>query len=67
VNEEQAMKKNKALVLTAIAAALLAGCGKQEPDCSKPKNQQERDQCAAHKTSTEPRGPDTLPANPKKW
>ena len=61
------MRNTNILILTAIATVLLAGCSKQGPDCTRPKNQQERDQCAAHKAATDPRGPDTLPAAPKKW
>lgn len=61
------MKKLNLLLFTVIAAAFLVGCDKQEPDCMNPKNQQERDQCAAHKEATDPRGPDALPVAPKKW
>jgi hypothetical protein len=60
-----AMKKIATLVLTVFTVSL-TGCGKQELDCEKLGNQQEREQCA-HKASTDPRGPDTLPTNPKKW
>ena len=61
------MKQRIFLMLVLLAAGSLAGYGKQEVDCTNPQNQKERDQCAAHKASTEQRGPDTLPANPKKW
>jgi hypothetical protein len=61
------MKNLNILIFTTIAAALLTGCGKPEQDCTNPKNQQEQDQCAAHKEATNPRGPGALPAAPKKW
>lgn len=50
----------------ALLASTLAGCEPSPPDCTDPQNQQQRQECA-HRASTEPRGPDTLPANPKKW
>ena len=61
------MKNTTILTLAVLAAVLLAGCGKQGPDCTKPESQQARDQCAAHKAAIESRGPDTLPVAPKKW
>jgi hypothetical protein len=67
VIEEPAMKQRIVLMLVVLAAGSLAGCGKQDVNCTSPRDQKERDQCAAHKASTEQRGPDTLPANPKKW
>lgn len=60
------MKNTAALVLTAFAAAVLAGCGEQELDCTQPRNQQEQELCT-HKESTEPRIPATPPANPMQW
>ncbi|MEO8120875.1 MAG: hypothetical protein ABI606_16335 [Rhodoferax sp.] len=60
------MRKTTALVLTVLAVAILAGCGKQETDCTKPTNKKEQGNCA-HKAATEPRGPNTLPANPTRW
>jgi len=50
----------------ALLAVTLAGCEPSPLDCTDPQNQQQRQECA-HRASTEPRGPDTLPANPKKW
>lgn len=61
------MKNLNILIFTAVTAVLLTGCSKQETDCMNPKNQQERNQCAAHKAATEIRGPAALPATPKKW
>jgi hypothetical protein len=52
-----------AIVLLAIA---LASCEPSPLDCTAPQSQQQRQECA-HRASTEPRGPDILPANPKKW
>ena len=49
-----------------LLAGTLAGCESATPDCTAPQNQQQRQECA-HRASTESRGPDTLPANPKKW
>lgn len=57
------MRKMTVVALAVLVAALVAGC---DTDCAKPGNEQERAECA-HKASTEPRGPDTLPSNPKKW
>ena len=50
----------------ALLAGTLAGCEPSPLDCTDPQNQQQMQECA-HRASTEPRGPDTLPANPKKW
>jgi predicted small lipoprotein YifL len=60
------MKKTTVFFLAVLAATAVAGCGQREPDCENPRTQKEQEQCA-HKESTEPRGPDSLPANPKKW
>lgn len=60
------MKKTTAFFLVALAAAGIASCGQRELDCENPQTQKEREQCA-HKESTESRGADSLPANPKKW
>ena len=49
-----------------LLAATLAGCEPATLDCTAPQSQQQKQECA-HRASTEPRGPDTLPANPKKW
>ncbi|GLK90935.1 hypothetical protein [Pseudomonas turukhanskensis] len=49
-----------------LLAATLAGCESATLDCTAPQSQQQKQECA-HRASTEPRGPDTLPANPKKW
>lgn len=49
-----------------LLAGTLAGCESATLDCTAPQNHQQRQECA-HRASTEPRGPDTLPANPKKW
>lgn len=50
----------------ALIAGILAGCEPSELDCTSPQSQQQRQECA-HRVSTEPRGPNALPANPKKW
>lgn len=49
-----------------LLASTLTGCEPFPLDCTAPQNQQQKQECA-HRASTEPRGPDTLPANPKKW
>lgn len=49
-----------------LIAGILAGCKPSPLDCSAPQNQKQKQECA-NRASTEPRGPDTLPANPKKW
>jgi len=49
-----------------LLAGTLAGCKPSPLDCSAPLNQKQKQECA-NRASTEPRGPDTLPANPKKW
>lgn len=49
----------------ALLAGILTGCKPSPMDCTEPQNQQQQE--CAHRASTEPRGPDTLPANPKKW
>jgi len=59
------MTKAIPLAITLLAVTL-AGCEPSPLDCTDPQNQQQRQECA-HRASTEPRGPDTLPANPKKW
>ena len=57
---------NKATSLAiALLAITLAGCEPSTLDCTDPHNQQQSQECA-HRASTEPRGPDTLPT-PKKW
>lgn len=57
----------KTIPLTiALLAGTLAGCEPSSQDCTDPQNQQQRQECA-HRASTEHRGPETLPANPKKW
>ena len=48
-----------------LLAATLAGCEPATLDCTAPQSQQQKQECA-HRASTEPRGPDTLPT-PKKW
>jgi hypothetical protein len=50
----------------ALIACTLTGCEPSPLDCADPPTQQQRQECA-HRASTEPRGPDTLPTNPKKW
>ena len=50
----------------ALLAGTLTGCEPSPLDCTAPQSQQHKQECA-HRASTEPRGPDTLPANPKKW
>lgn len=60
------MRKMNALVVAVVVAGVLAACGTKEPDCTKPRDEKERAQCA-NKGSREPRGPDTLPSNPKRW
>lgn len=50
----------------ALLSVTLAGCEPSPLDCADPQNLQQRQECA-HRVSTELRGPDTLPANPKKW
>jgi hypothetical protein len=60
------MNKSVIVFLVTVSCAALAGCDQQDVNCSAPKSQSQRSQCA-HKASTESRGPDTLPANPKKW
>lgn len=50
----------------ALLAGILAGCEPSPLECTDPQSQQQRQECA-HRVSAEPRGPDTLPANPKKW
>ena len=49
-----------------LLAGTLAGCKPSPLDCSTPQNQKQKQECA-NRASKEPRGPDTLPANPKKW
>jgi len=49
-----------------LLVGTLAGCESATLDCTSPQNPQQRQECA-HRASTESRGPDTLPANPKKW
>jgi hypothetical protein len=49
-----------------LLAGTLAGCEPSPLDCTAQQSQQQRQECA-HRASTEPRGPDILPANPKKW
>lgn len=61
------MKNTSILILALIAAVLLAGCGKPGTDCTKLESLQARDQCTAHKAATDSRGPNVLPAAPKKW
>lgn len=50
----------------ALLSVTLAGCEPSPLDCTDPQSLQQRQECG-HRVSTEPRGPDTLPANPKKW
>ncbi len=59
------MTKTIPLAIVVLAGAL-AGCEQSPLDCTAPQTLQQRQECA-HRASTEPRGPDTLPANPKKW
>ena len=59
------MTKAIPLAITLLSVTL-AGCEPSSLDCTDPQNQQQRQECAP-RASTEPRGPDTLPANPKKW
>ena len=49
----------------ALLGGTLAGCEPATLDCAAPLSQQQRQECA-HRVSTEPRGPDTLPTA-KKW
>ncbi len=63
MSKDISMRKMTVVALAVLVAALVAGC---DTDCAKPGNEQKRAECA-HKASTEPRGPDTLPSNPKKW
>jgi hypothetical protein len=49
----------------ALLAGTLAGCEPSPLDCADPQNPQQKQECA-HRASTEPRGPVTLPT-PKQW
>jgi outer membrane biogenesis lipoprotein LolB len=48
-----------------VVALLLFGCSQPELDCKNPRNAEERQQCAAHQSSTESRIAPT--EKPKNW
>jgi uncharacterized protein YecT (DUF1311 family) len=58
------MKRSHCAALAFILATVLAGCDQREPDCTNPKTQDDKQQCA-HKESTEGRIKPT--EKPKNW